>query len=210
VFCISTVSADSSMIYVNNETGNDSYNGQSPTYNATTGDGPKLSIKNATETVSNNGVVSIADGMYSGANNTNIIVNKNVSFTGQNQTGTIIDAENLAQIFTIQNGANVTMIYLTLANGNTASNGGAILNNGELIIVNCTFTGNKAPSNIDGNGGAIFNTGNLTVTNSIFQGNTASKGGSIYNREGILTLNNSTIEHNIATVTSSTLDVVAA
>lgn len=77
-----------------------------------------------------------------------------------------------------------------------ATGGGAIRNNGMLIVTNCTFSGNSA-----GNGGAIRNDRILTLTNSTFSGNSASsKGGGIYNPSalGSLTLSNSTLSGNSA------------
>ena len=53
--------------------------------------GPKKSIKNATGTVSDGGIVNIADGVYSGENNNNITLDKNMTIQGQSREGTIID-----------------------------------------------------------------------------------------------------------------------
>ena len=69
-YSMSSVSAASGdNIYVNTH-GNDSWNGQNPIWNGTSG--PKLSIKNATETVNTGGTVNIANGMYTGMENTQI------------------------------------------------------------------------------------------------------------------------------------------
>jgi hypothetical protein len=88
------------------------------------------------------------------------------------------------------------MSNLTLTNGKTTSNGGAIFdwthdpyyyyynggaihNRGNLTIINCNFTSNTAFNN--GAGGAIYNDANLNVTGSSFINNGANKGGAIYN-----------------------------
>lgn len=136
----------------------------------------------------------------------------------------------------ILNRGNLTLENCTFT-GNRASNaGGAIMNwYGTLQVSSCTFTDNTAHipnhayggaiantgtstiidsafnSNTAYEGGAVFNyLGNCTINHCNFQSNTASKGGAIYNKEGVLTLDNSTLEFNIATATSSTVDVVAA
>ena len=119
---ITTVSASSSIIYVNGSYGNDSWNGTSW---ATA----KLTIQNATGTVSNGGTVNIANGIYAGVNNTNITINKNMTIRGQSKSSTIINGTGTAQIFQILRGMNVTIENLTFANGK-ATAGGAINNLG--------------------------------------------------------------------------------
>ena len=83
-------------------------------------------------------------------------------------------------------------------NGNTASSGGAIYNNGfilaDLTVDLCTFAGNSA---INGCGGGIYNFGGndgtpnvntmIHVTNSIFSNNSASShGGGICNDRSVI------------------------
>ena len=189
-------------IYVNASGGNDLNDGLS-WLNA------KQSISNATGTVKTNGTVNIANGQYTGINNTNITISKNMTIQGQSETGTIINGTGTNWIFTIQSSlATVTIENLTFANcnnkvdfggainnygtlgiinitfnDNTASAGGAIYNYGTLGIINSTFNNNTAPL---GCGGAIANDGGYgtstdTITNSRFNNNTASSGGAIYN-----------------------------
>ncbi len=77
---------------------------------------------------------------------------------------------------------------------NTGVDGGAILNQGTLTILNSTISDNTAQV-----GGAIHNTGSLTIINSTISSNTASNhGGGIYNA-GTLTIYNSTLSDNTAT-----------
>ncbi|MDO8869829.1 MAG: Ig-like domain-containing protein [Methanobacteriaceae archaeon] len=176
---------------MNGSGGNDSWDGQLVNYNGTSG--PKLSIKNATGTVNENGTVHVANGVYSGSDNTGIIIDKNMVIMGQSQDRTIINGTNNAQIFNIASGINVTIQYLTITNGN-ATIGGAIVNNGNLTITNNTLTNNTALW-----GGVICNNGNLTITNNTLTNNTATySGGAIYNN-GNLTITHSTLNNNIAT-----------
>ncbi len=65
--------------------GNDDWNGESPTYQSGI-IGPKYSIKNATGTVNNNGQINIANGQYTGIDNTQITINKNMTINGESQT----------------------------------------------------------------------------------------------------------------------------
>ncbi|AEG18344.1 beta strand repeat-containing protein [Methanobacterium paludis] len=210
---------DNSTMYVST-TGNDIWDGQSTTYNSTTGSGPKATIKNATGTVTTGGNVYIANGIY---NESNIIIDKNMNIVGESQSGTIINGQKSGNsIFTIASGVTVTITNLTLTNATTIDGGaifndhgtltvrnikftnntvneygGAIFNNvGSLTVENSTFTNNIA--NVDG--GAIYNNGgSLTVENSTFTGNAANNGGAISKNDGDMTVENSTFTNNIAT-----------
>ena len=193
---VSAVSAGS-VIYVNGSSGNDNNDGSSWTT-------AKLTIKNATGTISDGGTVNLANGVYQGSGNTNIIINKSMTITGESKSGTIITGTNSWQIFQIKkpvpsgpssSDINVIILNLTIANGN-ANNGGAISNEGILNVKGCTFKSNSASS-----GGAIFNQGTLDITGSTFSRNSASgiygSGGAIYNT-GTLTVINSAFTGNSA------------
>jgi len=107
---------------------------------------------------------------------------------------------------------------LTIEN---AQGNGGILNEGNLTVSNCLFTGNVGA--IDG-GGILNVVGTLTVMNSTFTNNSAQAGGAIYNLSSTLTVSNSTFTNNsavsggtiqidsasTATVTDSTISVNSA
>ena len=168
--------ANASTIYVNGSSGNDTWNGQIAVWNGTTG--PKATITNATGTVDNNGTVYIADRTY---NESNITININMTIIGENQIGTIINANRQGDIFNINPGVTLTLENLTLKNG-YAINGGAINNQGELILKECILQNNTA-SNY---GGAVDNDGvngkaTATVNNNTFINNNAQDGGAFIN-----------------------------
>lgn len=182
--CLSAVSAaDNDTIYVNATGGNDKNNGTSWEY-------AKLSIKNATGTVNPNGTIHIAKGTYSGANNTNITIAKNMTIIGESQSETIINGENTKWIFKVNPGVTLTIQNLTLTNGKTTY-GGAINNQGNCTVTNCTFTNNTATAF----GGAIYTSGSLIVTNCTFTNNTATAGGAI-NNQGTLSVTGCTFAGN--------------
>nr|WP_319374189.1 pseudomurein-binding repeat-containing protein [uncultured Methanobacterium sp.] len=170
--------ADSSIIYVNDSGGNDSWDGQYATWQDGTLYGPKKSIKNATGTVTDGGTVNIANGIYGGTGNTNVTIDKNMAIIGQSQENTIIDGTNTASVFSIQPGINVTILNLTFVNGNATekvtledqnvTSGGAIFNAGNLTVFSCTFISNTASW-----GGAIGNIGTMALIDSNFIGNNA-------------------------------------
>jgi hypothetical protein len=180
-------------IYVNGSSGNDTYDGSTWLL-------AKKTIKNATDNVNTNGTVNIANGQYTGINNTEITINKNMNIQGQSETGTIINGTGTNWIFNIQPGITVTISNLTLTNGTTTDSGGAIYNDGNLTVTNTTFTSNTAINSGNGEGGAIFNTGTLNVTGSNFNSNAVTLdgfGGAISNF-GTLIVTNTNFTDNTA------------
>ena len=209
------VSADSSVIYVNATGGNDGWDGQNAIWNGTSG--PKASIKSGATAVTANGTVNIANGVYSGSNNRDITLNKNMVIKGQSKDNTIIDGSNGYQIFVINSGVNISLLNVTIRNAKpTSKNGGAIQNNGGTLTVNnCKFNDNSASrtgrfdyTNIYG--GAIYSTGTLNIINSSFNNNVAlsgsnndAQGGAIYS-SGPLNITDSIFTNNNATSSSGT------
>ena len=187
---VSAASGDT--IYVNTH-GNDNWNGLNSKWTNGT-NGPKATIKNATGTVNNNGIVKIAKGTYK---ENNITINNNLNIIGENELNTIINGTNSGLIFNVASGVKLTINKLTLTNGNN-TNGGAINNQGTLTVNSCTFTHNTA--NNDYSGGAIYNdiSSTLNVNGCTFTGNTAQGGGAIYNFYGNINVNGSNFTNNIA------------
>ena len=163
---------------MNDSGGNDSWTGETAVWDGSTLIGPKKSIKNATGTVTDGGTVNIANGVYTGTDNTNVTIDKNMTIIGQSQENTIINGTNNDGIFLIQKGVNVTIANLALVNGNATQNvtlenenvtaGGAIFNAGNLNVLNINFTGNTA-----NRGGAIGNIGTVIINECNFTDNNA-------------------------------------
>ncbi|OQD58363.1 adhesin-like protein [Methanobrevibacter arboriphilus JCM 13429 = DSM 1125] len=157
------------------------------------------------ENASNGDIINLEAGIYTN-NVTNILVNKSLTIQGKNPQTTIINAQNLGRIFNITSTGTLTLINITLINGN-ASDGGAIYNNNGKVTINyCIFENNTASSSTNARGGAIYNigsAGNLTINNSIFNNNNAliatanRQGGAIYNTN-FMNINNSTFTKNTA------------
>ena len=181
-FGINTVTATNSNIYVSN-IGNDTWNGQYSTWQSGLL-GPKSTIYNAVNTVTDNGTVYVAKGKY---NESNIKINKNVNIQGEDRDKTIIDGEKKDRIFNIVPGVNVKISNLTIINGQSNSYGGAIVNDqSNLTITNVTFTNNTAVT-----GGAIYNSkGTLNLNNVNFTTNSATNGngGAIHDYYGKVTV----------------------
>ncbi len=174
-------------IPANGSSGNDGWNGLNSTW--TSGlNGPKATISNAVNTVTTNGTVNVASGTYteSGMN-----IQNNMTIIGENPENTIIDGQS-NQIININSGTYLTLINLTLENGNRA-----ISNYGTLTLINCTFYNNNAMFD-----GAIYNYKGsiLNVENCMFNKNNATMdSGAIYNdRDSSLIVDNSTFMNNVA------------
>jgi uncharacterized repeat protein (TIGR01451 family) len=80
-----------------------------------------------------------------------------------------------------------------ISNGNSAIEGGAIVNFGTETITNCIFTGNTGS-----NGGVLHDESYSTFVNCVFADNTASYGGAIYNCCGSETFTGCTFTGNSA------------
>jgi len=173
-----------STVYVNGITGNDSWDGTSPTYNGGT-TGPKKTIQAAVDVVADGGTVYVASGTY----NENLNINQNIVLMGESQTGTIIDGSQTTVVITV-NGVTVNLTNFTIQNGN-APWGGGIYNYAGILTITCTTIINNSATY----GGGIYNDGTITITNSIITDNNATYGGGIYN-EGTLTANYNTIIKN--------------
>ena len=166
------------------------------------------------------GIMNLATGNYIGENNTNIVVNKNVTFQGEGPAcEVVINGFGDSQLFYIEDNVNVKFINITFANANSregaaifnafssnitfincifrdnyAVNGGAIYNNeGKVIVEDSIFTFNRAGSS----GGAIYNKGDFDLINSNFSYNTAFIGGAIYN-SGDMDISNCNLDNNRA------------
>jgi len=126
--------------------------------------------------------------------------------------GITIDGGGTVQIAENFTPGNLTLKFLTLANGSELG-GGAIGNVGNLTVTNCTFRGNQATSVALFGGGAILNRVALTVMNSTFTSNrSAMQGGAIINLPlgfGLppptMSVTNSTFSGNQAAITGGAL-----
>jgi len=210
IFCSGTVSAVK-VIYINT-TGSD-----------TTGNGtannPYHTIQKGVDNVDPNGLIKIANGQYSGINNTKITLNKNIKITGQSSSKTIIDGKGTDWLFKIQPGVNVTICNIKLTRGYIEGSGGAIQNQGILSINGCYMENNTANEY----GGAIYNYCSFNVNNSGFnfcvlnlnncnlKGNHAHEnGGAISNQCTINTesssIGNCVLNLNYCTISKNTAD----
>ncbi len=122
--------------------------------------------------------------------------------------GALISGSGISRVFEVAPQAQVRLVNLTLIDGNGTAgvatavlprdgDGGAILNEGSLLVSGCTLAANTART-----GGAIYNDhGTLFVTGSTLLRDTAKvAGGAIYNDHGTLALSHSTLSYDTAGV----------
>jgi hypothetical protein len=104
------------------------------------------------------------------------------------------------RIFTVDGGADVQLVGLTITGG-SADSGGGIGNAGTLTISYTTVSGNTATGSWSNGGGGIYNSGMLVMADSKISDNLGAFygdfGGGIYNA-GTVILTNCTISGNTA------------
>jgi CSLREA domain-containing protein len=125
-------------------------------------------------------------------------IDDGVTISGPGGGSLTISGNNQFRVFRVSPAQSVTIEGLTIANGRSSKNGGAILNNGRLTVQNVSFAANSCFED----GGAISNEGvgaQLTVLSSTFSGNfinngptAEEEGGAIVNIDGTATIANST------------------
>jgi CSLREA domain-containing protein len=128
-----------------------------------------------------------------------LLLDKNLTITGAganvlNITRSTAPATARFPIFRVPAGITASITGVTVSNGDSASNGGGIVNLGTLTLTELALTGNHT----DAGGSAIFNTstGTLSVSRSTISGNNSSITSAVYNQNGTLTLTDSTIAAN--------------
>ncbi len=127
-----------------------------------------------------------------------VSITKDVTIIGNNHK---IDADKKGGIFKVNTGCTLTLIGVTLINGNNEK-GGAIYNDGGVLnIVNSQLINNTAVTR----GGAIYSEGNVAVNKAIFDGNDVTfrsknvdnGGAAIYALGGKLTVVDSNFTNNL-------------
>lgn len=95
-------------------------------------------------------------------------------------------------VITVDANVPAVLYGVTISSGKTNSNGGGIVNSGNLTALDSAVAGNTA----GGNGGGIYSGGALSVVGSTISGNTAVTGGGIDANSGTLVIEESTVSGN--------------
>ncbi|MFK8113064.1 MAG: Calx-beta domain-containing protein [Rubripirellula sp.] len=126
-----------------------------------------------------------------------LTLSNDVSIVGPRADQLTLSAADNDRLFNVASGATVDISGVTLSDGNTREDGGAIFNEGTLILDGVRLIDNVAA----GAGGGIASLGNLVkISNSELSGNQANgaSGGAIQRFTGAITIVNSTISGNSA------------
>ena len=173
----------------------------SPNGNDDLGDGsqknPYSSLRHAIDYTSNESTIYLNEGKYVGEDNRNISLDKSVTLIGKSKENTIIDCESSGRLFTMSSNSKLTLINLTLKNGNSTNSGGLIYNEGgQITIKNCMIINSQGYTN----GGAIYSTlGTLNIENTCFTNNSAFQYGGVIFAIGDTTIKNSNFTQNFLT-----------
>jgi len=173
----------------------------SPNGNDYSGDGsqenPYNSLRYAINYTSNESTIYLEEGNYAGENNRNITLDKSVTIIGKSKENTIIDCELSGRLFTMNSNSKLTLINLTLKNGNLTDNGGLIYNaGGQITIKNCILSDSQGYKN----GGSIYNNlGALNIENTAFINNSAFEYGGVIYTNGQTNIKNSNFTQNFLT-----------
>lgn len=162
---------------------------------------PYESIRHAVNYTSDDSTIYLNEGIYTGEDNRNIILNKTVTLIGKSKETTVIDCESSGRLFNMSSNSKLTLINLTLKNGNSTDNGGLIYNEGgEITIKNCIIRDSQAFLC----GGAIYNNyGTLNIENTLLTNNTATQYGGVIYTLGFTTIKNTNFTENIMTAKES-------
>ena len=170
---------------------------------------PCSTIQNAINHSGGGDVIDLGPGAYL----ENVTVSQSVTIRGDSSAGSVVDGNHVESVFIINSGVSATLETLTIQNGtaqpDTKVTGGGIHNGGgNLTVIGCTITGNRAPettvntgpggsTTYSGIGGGIYNVnGSLTVINSTISGNFATLSGGGIDNHDTATLINATIASN--------------
>ncbi|MBE6489360.1 MAG: hypothetical protein E7Z83_00645 [Methanobrevibacter sp.] len=158
------------------------------------GDGNFTELQTSADT----GMVMMGKDYVRAGGENDISITRDVTILGNSHK---IDANNLGGIFRINSGCTLTLIGVTLINGNNEY-GGAIYNDGgSATIVSSNFLNNTAEKS----GGAIYNNaGSMSITGSKFDGNDLTDrtvngygGAAIYSEGGTILLSDVRVTNNL-------------
>ncbi len=201
--------------------------------------GPTVTLREAInyENANGGGTITFASSAFSTPQTITLSlgaldVTSNVAITGPAAALTI-SGNSASGVLAVGDGTDsisATITDLTLSSGNTASNGGGVLNNaqstltlfgcliindttsadgggvanfGTLTLTNDTLTGDTGTTL----GGGLYNAATATITNCTFTNDSSNSGGAMLNAStGTLTMDNTSIEHGSASSQGGGID----
>ncbi len=131
------------------------------------------------------------------------ITRGSVTVNGADRAKTVIDAGGTDRAFDVASGASLTLHNLTITNGSSAAEGGAIRAADSTITLDAvTVTASSATDN----GGAVFAAvSTVNITGSTFDQDSGRAGGALAIMGGSLTLTGTTFSHSSASADGGAL-----
>jgi hypothetical protein len=121
-----------------------------------------------------------------------LAVLEDLTITGLGAGQTVLGGNGQERLFNVAGGAHLALEALTLQDGYTEGDGGALYNAGTATLTSVQVSGNHA-----GNaGGALYNSGALSIFASAITGNDAGTGAGAVENSGTLLLQNVTVSGN--------------
>src|SRR5687767_1171396 len=116
---------------------------------------------------------------------------------GDGGDSTVIDGQLSDRVLHVAAGAHLEALGLTVRRGQVNGRGGAILNQGSLVLGRSRLTLNRAQA-VDGDGGGVASQGALEIHDSaLYQNSASGRGGAIF-ASGTIRLVNVTLDVNHA------------
>ena len=132
-----------------------------------------------------------------------LVIGKPLNIQGPTTAPLTISGNNTNRVLFVTSNSTVSLSSLTIANANTAADGGGIyvFFGCTLALSNCAVVANSS----GGNGGGVANNGNFAAYNCTFSGNQAAlNAGAIYTYAGPVSLRHCTVVSNTAVSASGT------
>jgi hypothetical protein len=123
---------------------------------------------------------------------------KSITIVGAGVARTIIDGGGIDRVFHTQPGASLTLIGMTLRNGDPGIGGGGAIRHesgGTLFMTNVAMVGNRTT----GTGGGLLGFGSATLTNVTVGGNTGGTVGGVSHSGPGMAMTNVLVSGNTAT-----------
>lgn len=158
-----------------------------------------ISLRDAVAAATPGSTVAFAPGLAGGTvtlGNGELLLSKNVVIDGSAVPGgMVLRAGEGHRVLTLAPGKSALLKSLVITGGSESGNGGAVYNQGELVLDGCSVVDNYS----EAYGAGIYNTGYLSLLGTTIARNEAlESGGGIYSEDGGVTMSGCTVSDNEA------------
>ena len=143
--------------------------------------------------------IVLPDGLYELSSGKDIRISSNLTIEGGGPDKVVVSGKNLSRVFSVVNGASVTISGITIADGKAYNGGGIAVLRAKLALVNSIISKNRSDKH---GAGLYISLGMASIDDSVISGNEADgPGGAVYitGKDSWLALYGSRLENNIST-----------